>query len=131
MSRYRSATVQSRTGRSMLVQLDDGRDRLLPVPPAPEAALVGSHVLVANDYDWVVAADPADPIEHVALTRADDVVVDLRRAGGRTVSIGASADEDFGEDLRDVDLRRFDRRLEHLQRRRHGQGVTTFRKVTW
>lgn len=130
-SQYRSATVQSRTGRSMLVQLDDGRDRLLPVPSAPETALVGSRVLVANDYDWVVAVDGADPIEHVELTRSDDVVVDLRRAGGTTVSMGASADEDFDEDLRDVDLRRFDRRLEHLQRRRRSQGVATFRKVTW
>lgn len=130
-SQYRSATVQSRTGRSMLVQLDDGHDRLLPVPAAPETALVGSRVLVANDYDWVVAVDGADPIEHVAVSRADDVVVDLRHAGGTTVSMGASSDEDFGEDLRDVDLRRFDRRLEHLQRRRRSQGVTTFRKVTW
>ena len=130
-SRYRAATVQSRTRRSMLVQLDDGHDRLLPVPPAPEPALLGSRVLVANDYDWVVAVDPSDPIEQVQLTGADEVVVDLRRLPGESVAVGASAEEDFDEDLRDVDLRRFDRRLEHLQRRRHGHGVTTFPKITW
>ncbi len=130
-SRYRAATVQSRTTRSMLVQLDDGNDRLLPVPPAPEPSLIGSRVLVANDYDWVVAVDPADPIEQVMVAGSDDMVVDLRRVPGETVAIGASADEDFDEDLRDVDLRRFDRRLEHLQRRRHGNGVTTFPKITW
>ena len=130
-ARYRAATVQSRTRRSMLVQLDNGHDRLLPVPPAPEPSLVGARVLLANDYDWVVAVDPADPIEHVALTTSDDVVVDLRQVAGTTVTVGASSDEDFGEDLRDVDLGRFDRRLEHLQRQRHGRGVTTYPKITW
>jgi hypothetical protein len=115
----------------MLVQLEDGNDRLLPVPPAPDPSLVGTRVLLANDYDWVSAVDVADPIEHVALTGADEVVVDLRRVRSDTVAVGASAEEDFDEDLRDVDLRRFDRRLEHLQRRRHGQGVTTYPKISW
>lgn len=113
----------------MLVQLDDGHDRLLPVPVAPSPSLVGSRVLLANDYDWVVAVDHSDPIEHVAVST--DVVVDLRRAGGTTVSVGASADEDFDEDLREVNLGRFDRRLEHLQRRQGREGVLPYRKVTW
>jgi hypothetical protein len=115
----------------MLVQLDDGHDRLLPVPAAPVLSLVGSRVLLANDYDWVVAVDPSDPIEHVSLSTDSDVVVDLRKAGGTTVAVRASADEDFDEDLRNVDLGRFDRRLEHLQRRQGREGVLPFRKVTW
>lgn len=128
-TRYRAATVQSRTGRSMLVQLADGHDRLLPVPAAPLPTLVGATVMLANDYDWVVAVDAADPVEAVELSERSDDVVDVR-----DVAIGArSGDDEFDDDLREVDLQRFDRRLEHLQRRRHRERdrIPTFRKVTW
>ena len=129
-TRYRAATVQSRAGRSMLVQLDDGHDRLLPVPPAPVASLVGSTVMMANDYDWVVAIAPADPVEQVELTPCRDDVVDIRESALRAQR-RPSDEDDFDEDLREVDLQRFDRRLEHLQRRRHHDRVATFRRVSW
>lgn len=103
-TRYRAATVQSRTDRSLLVQTADGHDRLLPGPSAPEPSLVGSTVLVANDYDWVVAVDAPDPVEAVSV-----------RSGGQVVEILPQ---------------RFDRRLEHLQRHRHrdGQRIGPFRR---
>lgn len=130
-TRYRAATVQSRTGRSMLVQLPDGHDRLLPVPAAPLPSLVGATVLLANDYDWVVAVEASDPVEQVEpIARGDDDVVDIRDVATRAT---ASSDDEFDDDLREVDLQRFDRRLEHLQRRRHRERdrIPTFRKVTW
>lgn len=124
-TRYRSATVQSRTGRSLLVQTADGHDRLLPGPAAPLPSLVGATVMLANDYDWVVAVEPSDPMEQVAVSASVEVV-DLRAVAA------APAEDEFDEDLREVDLQRFDRRLEHLQRQRHrDRRVSPFRKVSW
>lgn len=76
-SRYRSAIVRSCAGRSMLVETEDGDERLVPVPSASGDALVGTHVLLAGDGDWVVAVEPADP--------AEALVIDL---GGRRVTMG-------------------------------------------
>lgn len=72
-SRYRSAVVQCTAGQTMLVMTEDGDERLVPAPTTPPGSLVGSRVLLANDHDWVVAIDPADPEEAV--------VVDLTEVG--------------------------------------------------
>ncbi|QGG96478.1 hypothetical protein [Actinomarinicola tropica] len=96
-SRYRAATVRSRAGRSLLVETADGHDRLLPVPSAPLPSLVGRTVLLANDYDWVVAVEPSDPVEQV---QVDGAVTSALRT---------------------------DRRLENMQARRHRRRVLPFR----
>ena len=70
-SRYRSAVVRCTAGRSMLVQTDDGDERLVPVPSTPAGSLVGARVLLANDYDWVVAVEPTDPNEGVVIDLTD------------------------------------------------------------
>ena len=70
-SRYRSAVVQCTAGRSMLVQTDDGDERLVPAPSTPADSLVGTRVLLANDYDWVVAIEPSDPNEAVVIDLTD------------------------------------------------------------
>jgi hypothetical protein len=84
-SRYRSAVVQCTAGRSMLVRTDDGDERLVPAPSTPADSLVGARVLLANDYDWVVAIDPADPTEAVVIDLGDGsrgVEIDLRPSAG-------------------------------------------------
>ena len=70
-SRYRSAVVQCTAGRSMLVQTDDGDECLVPAPSTPAGSLVGARVLLANDYDWVVAVEPVDPNEGVVIDLSD------------------------------------------------------------
>lgn len=104
-SRYRAATVRSRAGRSLLVETADGHDRLLPVPSAPLPSLVGRTVLLANDYDWVVAVDPSDPVEQV---HVDGVPV------AEVVPAAAAAP-------------RADRRLENMHERRHRRRMIPFR----
>jgi hypothetical protein len=82
-SRYRSAVVQCCAGRSMLVLTDDGHERLVPAPSTPSEALVGARVLLANDYDWVVAVEPSDPTEAVVIDLGDGarpVEIDVRPA---------------------------------------------------
>ncbi|MBK5222437.1 MAG: hypothetical protein JJE52_06115 [Acidimicrobiia bacterium] len=119
-TRYRSATVQSSAGRSMLVHLDDGDDRLLPVPPAPLPTLVGSTVMVAGEHDWVVAIVPSDPLEEVALTAHGLPVVDLR------------ADRDLSTDPdanRPLDLARFNRRAALAESRRRHARTAKFRRI--
>lgn len=71
---YRAAVVRGSAGRSMLVQTDDGDDRLLPAPVSPLPSLVGSTVLMAGEQEWVATVAPADPIEAVRL----DGRIDLR-----------------------------------------------------
>ena len=85
-SRYRSAVVQCTAGRSMLVQTEDGDERLVPAPSTPADSLVGTRVLLANDYDWVVAIEPSDPDEEVVIDLAAGrapVLIDLRQPTGR------------------------------------------------
>ncbi|MFP3906474.1 MAG: hypothetical protein ACLFRV_09085 [Acidimicrobiales bacterium] len=85
-SRYRSAVVQCCAGSSMLVQTDDGDERLVPAPSTPAGSLVGSRVLLANDHDWVVAVDPGDPDEGVVIDLASGPTppaIDLRVHAGR------------------------------------------------
>ncbi len=76
-SRYRSAIIRSCAGRSMLVETEDGDERLVPAPSASTDSLVGTRVLLAGDGDWVVAVEPTDP--------AEALVIDL---GDRRVSLG-------------------------------------------
>src|SRR5690554_1549804 len=118
-TRYRSATVQSSSGRSMLVHLDDGDDRLLPVPPAPLPTLVGSTVLVAGEHDWVAAIDPADPVEDVALTAHGRPVIDLR--ADRDLRADPDADQP-------LDLSRFNRRAALAASRRRHARSSPFRR---
>lgn len=120
----RTGIVQAVSGRSMLVRLDSGHDRLLPLPDPSSPALVGSTVLVRDDHDWVVAVAPPEPDEAVAVRVPDDEL---------------DADDDHGDpddpveatglDPREVaiDLRtapdRFGRRVAALRRRRVGEVV--------
>jgi hypothetical protein len=67
----RTGVVRALGGRSMLVRLDSGHDRLLPLPDPSSPALVGSTVLVRDDRDWVVAVAPPEPDEAVAVRHAD------------------------------------------------------------
>jgi hypothetical protein len=107
-TRYRSAIVQSCAGRTMLVQTDDGDERLVPAPSTPMGSLVGARVLLAGDYDWVVAVDPTDPAEAVVIdlgsSASEPAEIDLRGVG--TTAVVARPD-------------RFGRRLaRHLRRHR-------------
>jgi hypothetical protein len=93
-SAYHPAVVQATSGRSMLVRLASGDDRLLPVPEAPVPTLVGATVLIRDDHDWVIATELPAAEEGVAVhpttagpveaTVGDDVPwwIDLRAGRG-------------------------------------------------
>lgn len=85
-SRYRAAVVRGCSGRSMLVETDDGDERLVALPVIPEAgsvSLVGSRVLLSDDDEWVVSIQPTDPTEAVVIDLGDGTrapAVDIRPA---------------------------------------------------
>jgi hypothetical protein len=88
-SRYRAAVVQCSVGRSMLVLTEDGDERLVALPTVPSGSLVGARVLLADDDEWVVAIEPADPTEAVVIDLGDGTrspEVDLRPAPRRDES---------------------------------------------
>lgn len=107
-SRYRSAVVQCCAGRSMLVQTDDGDERLVPAPSTPSASLVGSRVLLADGYDWVVAIEPHDPTEAVVIDLGD---------GSRAAKIDLRPSPDTSDSPRPDDKRGFAGRLARARRR--------------
>jgi len=104
---YRTAVVQATAGRSMLVRLESGDDRLLPVPEAPVPSLVGATVLVRDDHEWVVTAGPWCEDESVRRSRrapdGGSGGIDLREAG----PAGDELDPEAGSDAR---ILPFDRR---------------------
>lgn len=77
----------------MLVRTEDGDERLVPAPAAPMSSLVGARVLLANDYDWVVAIEPMDPSEGVVIDLGglpQPAEIDLRPIpASRVVSVPA------------------------------------------
>lgn len=85
-SRYRSAVVRGCSGRSMLVETDDGDERLVALPQVPSTgsvSLVGARVLLSNDDEWVVSVQPVDPTEAVVIDLGDGTrapAVDVRPA---------------------------------------------------
>ncbi|MGY6502527.1 MAG: hypothetical protein ACXIVQ_16705 [Acidimicrobiales bacterium] len=105
---YRAAVVQGSAGRSMLVQTDDGDDRLVPAPPTPLPTLVGSTVLVAGGDHWLSAVTPTDPVEAVRVAGH----IDLREDRPALAQVPPDRSEHPRGD-------RFDRRIAR-QLRRHG-----------
>ncbi|HSL59136.1 MAG TPA: hypothetical protein VK866_14920 [Acidimicrobiales bacterium] len=118
-----TAVVQAVSGRSMLVRLDSGDDRLLPLPDPAPASLVGTTVLVRDGHEWVAAAPAPASGESVALRQVGDE---------------AAAPPPVVAPVTAIDLRdrvpphhdggardRFGRRVESLRRRRVGEVVRT------
>jgi len=117
-----TAVVQAISGRSMLVRLDSGEDRLLPLPDSASATLVGATVLVRDGHEWVAAAPTPATGESVALRQVGDEAVAPSPAVAPVTAI----------DLRDRvpphdrgPRDRFGRRVESLRRRRVGEVVRT------
>ncbi len=86
-SRYRAAVVRGCAGRSMLVETEDGDERLVALPVDPEGgsvSMIGARVLLSDVDEWVVAIEPIDPTEAVVIDLGDGTrapAVDVRPQG--------------------------------------------------
>lgn len=70
----------------MLVETEDGDERLVALPAIPESgtvSLVGARVLLSDADEWVVSIQPTDPAEAVVIDLGDGTrapAVDVRPA---------------------------------------------------